>query len=232
MAAVGVVLTEGQAGGGVASLDDLGPTVAVEVGQRRRGEVAVGLEPGKPGELGSVGRVEGVLLLPQRAGRHVEPALQVAHGEGGLNAVVRGGIGAGIGLLHEPGVAAVRADGLIAAARGHRGVTRPHEDGVQRAPGRDGGHRGTRVHRRAGLIGPYPGPGGQVEAEDVAGLVAHHDGGTAGEVGHVGRGQGDRVRPVGQHPGLPRRCAEGDGVGIRRAGLRRRGRQLRRQADE
>ena len=65
VAAVGVVHAVGDAGGRIASLDDLGLSVAVEVGQRRRGEVAIGLEPGEPVQQCTVGCVEGVLILPE-----------------------------------------------------------------------------------------------------------------------------------------------------------------------
>ena len=113
--AVGIGHAVGDAGGRVAPLDDLGLPVAVEVGQRGRGEVAVGLEPREPVQHRPVRCVEGVLVLPERACRHVGAALEVADGERRLHAAVRSGVGRRVRLLDEPLVAARWADGLVAA---------------------------------------------------------------------------------------------------------------------
>ena len=89
VAAIGVVLAVRHAGGRVAPLDDLRRPVAVEVGQGRRGEIAIGLEPREAGEERSAGCSEGVLVLTQRACGHVGSALEVADGQRRLHAVVR-----------------------------------------------------------------------------------------------------------------------------------------------
>ena len=72
MAALGVLDAVGQPGRLVTALDDVRAAVAVQVGQRRGGEAAVSAEPGEAGEDRPRGGGQGVLLLADRRGDHVQ----------------------------------------------------------------------------------------------------------------------------------------------------------------
>ena len=81
MAAVLVLHVIGVAGRRVPALDDLGSAVAVQVGQRRCGESAVGREERPAGEHGAVAGVECVGVLTERRCLHGLDALHRTDGQ-------------------------------------------------------------------------------------------------------------------------------------------------------
>ncbi len=108
---------------------------------------------GKPVEHCAVRRPKRVGVLPQRTRLDPVTAGVAAHGHRRRDRRVRGGVGARVGLLDEPLVAAVWGDGLVATRGGLGHVAGAHVDRVEPV-GVDRRHRGGRVDRRAGVVGP------------------------------------------------------------------------------
>ena len=133
MTAPGVVHAVGDPRRLVATLDDLGLAVAVEVDQGRGREVAVRREPGEPGQGGAGGGVERVLLLAQRRGHRVEcGALKIperqrcSHSRGMACLGVTGRVLHG----HEPALGGIGVERLVPAGLWRGRVADAHEDGV------------------------------------------------------------------------------------------------------
>ena len=145
VAALGIMHAVGDPGCLVATFDDVGLAVAVEVGQRRGRKVAVRREPGEPGQGGPGGRVDGVLFLAERWRHRVEgAALEVAESQRGPHGRGVAGLRVAGRVLHgdEPALGAVGVEGLVTAGvRGGR-VADPDEHGVIGRPGVAGGAGG------------------------------------------------------------------------------------------
>ncbi len=105
----------------VTAFDDLGLPVAVEVGQRRRGEAAVGGEEGPAGQDRPVGRLEGVLLLPEGRSHHRVHAVEIPHGHRCLHAVEA----VGIRCILAPHLGSRTAEGVVAADPGLAALPAP-----------------------------------------------------------------------------------------------------------
>ena len=216
VAAVGVGLPVGGAGAGVPAADDLVVAVGVEVGHRGGREDGVGREPRETAEHGAVPRRQRVGVLPERSGLDAVAAGVGGDGHPRRHAGVGDGVGPGVRLLDVPLDAPVGPDGEVAARRRAGGVAPADVDGVEPV-GVDGRDRRRRVDGRAGVVRPAA---HRTSAVDVVGVhpsgeVADDDRGLTVEVGHVGRGQCDRVARVAERLAPLLRRGEARRVGDR-----------------
>ena len=209
MAALGIVHPVGEPRRLVATFDDVGLPVAVEVGQRRGRKVAVRREPGEPGQGGPAGRVDGVLFLAQRWRHRIEGAVpEVAERQRGPNGrgVARLRVAGRVFHGYEPALGAVRVEGLVTAGVRSGRVADTDEHGVI-GRGVGGGGAAERGDRGCRIDGYAARPGGparhgppvfQRKGIDITGSVSDDHGWLAPESGDVGRGQGDGMTRVRQ----------------------------------